>query len=189
MNKRNWTAFCAFLCALLLTGCGQAKVPDVVDTPSLAVDKDGTVTSYLVDVFDKEYYNIDGLAAMVSEEAAAYNAQKQSGETEPVFVEKVEELEDGSGKVVVVLKYDSTDTFSDYNNGVLFYGTIAQAQEEGYELEAADAEDGQYVLITDQKVKLYCPRKAVRAGGGAVLEEDGSVDASAAENMAYVFMK
>ena len=189
MNKKIRIAVCAFFFSLLLAGCGQAKVPDVVDTPSLSVEKDGTVTSYLVGVFDKAYYDIDALARMASEEAAAYNAQKQTGETTPVLVEKTEELSDGSGKVVVVLKYDSTDTFSDYNNSVLFYGTTAQAREEGYELEAADAESGEYVLITDQKVKLYCPRKVVRAGGGAVLKEDGSVDASAAEDLAYVFMK
>ncbi len=204
MKKCNQYLSCICVCALLFTGCGQAGVPDIVDVPTIAVADDGTVTSYLVGVFDKEYYDIAGLTEMVMEETEAYNARNQSTDILPVEVEKVEALSDGSDKVVVVQKYDSPGTFSDYTGGILFYGTVAQAQEEGYDLgtELTDAGKGEtlsaeqllteqdrYILITDQRVQLYCPRKVTHLSAGAALSEDGSVDASQTDGTVYVLMR
>ena len=105
---------CAVI-ALVLAGCGAAKVPEVVDVTSIAISEEGIVTSYLVDKFDKDYYSLSDLNTMAIEEAAEYNSEKQVGENVPLTVEKVEALEDGSDKVVVTHNYDSTDTFMDYN--------------------------------------------------------------------------
>lgn len=204
MKNKNILGVCICLCIFLLTGCGQAKEPDVIDTPAIAVADNGRIVSYLVGVFDKEYYDVSGLTDMVVKEAAAYNTEHQSGETVPVEVKKVEAMTDGSGKVVVTMEFDHWRTFSDYNSGVLFYGTVAQAQAEGYQLEGKltdvkkntpltgeqmENEAGKHILITDQKVRLYCPRKVTHLSAGAVLNGDGSVDTALAEDTVYILMK
>ena len=54
MKKKFFAAVLA--CTLVpvsLSGCGKAaKLPDTVVNTSLVVDKDGRVTSYLVDTFE-----------------------------------------------------------------------------------------------------------------------------------------
>lgn len=204
MKKSNRLCICLLFCAGLLAGCGQAKVPEVVETSSIAVTKEGEVTSYLVDIFDKDYYTVDGLTKMAVEEAADYNTEHGVSEEMPVIVEKVELLTDGSDKIVVIHKFNSTDTFEDYTEGILFYGTVAQAQAKGYSLSASlidvkkDAAltkeellgaSDKHILITDRKVKLYCPQTVTHVSNGAVLGTDGSVDATAAEGTVYILMK
>ena len=59
--KKFLTAGLSGLLILSLTGCGQAaKLPETVENTSLVVEKDGKVTSYLVNTFDKDFYNLDG---------------------------------------------------------------------------------------------------------------------------------
>lgn len=202
MKSKNMITLC--ICIFFLTGCGQAKTPDIIDSPTIAVADNGTVTSHLVGVFNEDYYDVSGLTDMAVKEAAAYNTENQIGDTVPVTVVSVEALTDGSGKVVVTLRYDSAETFSDYNDSILFYGTVAQALAEGYKLEGKltdvkkqepltgeqlSKESGRKILITDQKVKLYCPHKVTHMSEGAVLGTDGSVDATLAEEDVYILMK
>ena len=62
------------LCTLLLAGCGVAKVPDTVDKPSVAVNKEGEVTVWQVGLFDKAEYVLSELQAMATEEAGRFNS-------------------------------------------------------------------------------------------------------------------
>lgn len=205
MNKyRKLGVIVCIFTALTLAGCGQVKVPDVVDVSTIAITEEGTVTSYLVDIFDQEYYDISELASMAITEAAEYNTEKQSGETVPVTVDKVEALEDGSQKVVVTHKYDSADTFMDYNDSVLFYGTVQEAVNEGYNLnvvlksikddsvlsEEDLIQDGErHLVITKEKARIYCPEKVTHISEGAVVDSDGSVDTTQTESTVVILMK
>lgn len=190
--------------ALLLVGCGQEKGPDEVDTTSIVIDSRGGVVSYLVDdEFDREYYVLSDLTSMVIEEAAAYNTEHQQGETSPVTVDGVEAFDDGT-RVVVTQRFDSAETFADFNGAILFYGTVEQALGEGYDLEVSltGAKDGaafagerlleapqQHVLITDQKAVIYCPAKVTYVSDGVALNADGSVDTGETEGLAVIVMK
>ena len=203
MHRKCVMAACV-LTGILLAGCGQTKVPEAVDTTSLAVSDKGRVTSYLVDVFDKDYYVLSELKAMVVGEAAEYNTEHQSGEAVPVTVEKVEPVESGGGKVLVVQSFDSTETFADYSDSVLFYGTVEDAVKEGYLVREGlkSVKDGStlsadmimeslksHILITDYKGKIYCPKKVTHMSENAVYCDDGSVDGMAAEGTVVIFMK
>ena len=74
MIKYGKLAAALCLCALFLVGCGGVKVPDIVDTPSVAVDKEGAVTVWQVGLFDKTDYVLSELQAMASAEAGQYNS-------------------------------------------------------------------------------------------------------------------
>ncbi len=205
MNKYRIKGICVWMLVMfMLTGCGQAKLPDVIDVTSIVVTDNGEVTSYLVGEFDKEYYSLSELTAMAVSEAAEYNTEHQTGETVPVTVEKAEVLENDSDKVMLIYKYDSTESFMDFDENILFYGTVNEAADAGYDLDVIlkNVKDGtlfskdqllqeadRYLLITDEKAKIYCPKKVTHVSDGAVYEENGSVDGTQTEEVIYILMK
>lgn len=192
------------LCSLLFSGCGSAEVPEVIDTTTIIIDKEGVITSYLVDEFHKDYYSVSELTDMAVEDAAAYNAEHQNDETIPLRVEKVELLA-GGDKVLVQHIYDEDETYAEYNESVFFYGTVEDAIKEGYDLSAllTSVKDGtplttedlmkkpekSYVLITDAKAVVYCPRKITHVGDGVVYSDNGSVDTTKVDGVVVVLMR
>lgn len=180
-------------CVLLLAGCGAAKVPDTVDKPSLAVNQDGEVTVWQVGLFDKADYVLSELQAMARDEAGRFN--HSAGKAAAVAVEKVEALEDGSGKVVVAYRFDGWESASDFLEESIFVGTVADAialgRTAGMDMKSVkDGADfpeellGQAkgsALITDMKGNVYCPGKVTHISQGLTVNPDGSIDTSAAE--------
>ena len=187
------------LCLIFLTGCGVAKVPDVVDTPSVAVSKEGEVTVWQVGLFDRSDYILSELQSMAVEEAGRFNSAQ--GKEAAVAVEKVEALEDGSGKVVVAYRFDGWESCTAFLEEELFYGTVADARfrnlAEGISLKSvkdgtplseeqlAQEADG-HVIITDMKANVYCPGKVTYISDGAEVNQDGSIDTSGADGTVYI---
>ena len=122
MRKYGRLAAALCLCIVFLSGCGEAKVPDIVDTPSVAVSKEGEVTVWQVGLFDKADYVLSELQAMATQEAAQFNSA--SGREAAVTVDKVEALEDGSGKVVVAYRFDGWESAVGFLEEELYFGTV-----------------------------------------------------------------
>lgn len=195
------------LMVLMMTGCGEARVPDVIDKPMISISKSGEVTEYLVGEFsEKSYYNISELSSMAAEEAARYNTANQSGAATPVKMEKVEALEDGSGRVCIVYQYDSAESYTGFNEGSLFYGTVGEAAAQGYSVDIAmvSAGDGdgdmftadqmkqaadRQLIIAPEGVYVYCPGKVEYISANAVMAEDGSVNGTVAKGSVYILLK
>ncbi len=200
--KVKWLAGC--VCTIiLLAGCGSVKAPDVVKVTSIAVAQSGEVTSYLVESFDKDYYNITDLTTMAMSEASEYNAEHTENGVIPIVVEKVELLEDNSDKVVVTHKFNNADSYTQYNEETLFYGTVSQAKAADYDLNAVytSVKDGtllskeqleqqadKMILITDAKALFYLPGKVSHISGG-IYNADGTVDTTDAEDTVIVLFK
>ncbi|MCM1065399.1 MAG: hypothetical protein NC420_13215 [Eubacterium sp.] len=207
MKKISKMVLGILLIALMMTGCGEARVPDTIDKPMLAIAKGGEVTEYLVGEFGaKEYYSVSELSSMAAEEAAHYNTANQAGTETPVKLEKVEALEDGSGRVCIIYQYDSAESYTGFNEADLFYGTVEEAAEQGYsvdiELNSVGAKEEQtltaaqlkeavnrQLIIAPYGVYVYCPGKVEYISGNAALAEDGSVDTTAAESPVYILLK
>ncbi|MDR2043889.1 MAG: hypothetical protein LBQ15_05890 [Clostridium sp.] len=210
MKKRKHTvssiAGCIGLCAWALSACGQGNISGTAVGSTLAVSKDGTVTSYLVADFDKDYYDISELRDMVLEEVREYNEQKAAnGESaKTVRVESVEKTPDGTNQAVVRHVFDSPQAYRDFTGNELYYGTIARAYEQGYTLDVSmvDVRDAAvigkeeiaalgkwYLLIAEEKMELRCPKKIRYVNEGAVLNEDGTVSPSDEEGYTYIIMK
>ncbi len=194
MRKYGRLAAALCLCIVFLSGCGEAKVPDIVDTPSVAVSKEGEVTVWQVGLFDKADYVLSELQAMATQEAAQFNSA--SGKASAVAVDKVEALEDGSGKVVVAYRFDGWESASGFLQEDFFSGTVAEAVTGGHiagvamksvkdntpfsEEQLGQTTDG-YVVVTDIKANIYCPGKVSHISQGASVNSDGSIDTSGAE--------
>ncbi len=201
MKRLGKVALAVWFCIVFLAGCGEAKVPDVVTVPTVAVSKEGEVRVWQVGEFDKSYYNLAELGNMASQEAQDYNS---AAGKEAVTVEKTESVEDGSGKVVVCYKFDNWESCSGFGENTLFYGTVKEAAVNGFHTDAAmksvkdgsvlDAgfqgqSDGDYLLVTDIKADIYCPGKVAYISEGAVVNGDGSISSSEAEGFVYILLE
>lgn len=191
----------------LLSACGQAKLPDVVERDSIVIDKDGSITSYIIGDFDKDYYDLSELTVMAREETSEYNEQNGA---DFVTARDVELMEDGSPRARAVYDYASYIHYSGFNEENLYYGTVQEAVSEG---KAADifsglipdlsnvksvkdqsAADGEkladkHIIMTDADAVVYCPGQVAYLSEGAVLNEDGSVDTAQADGIAIIIMK
>ena len=193
------------LCLLLLTGCGGASLPEKIDKTTISVDDKGEVTAYLVEAFDKDYYNVSELMSMAVEDAAAYNTTAAKDEKVPVTVEQVEMLETGKD-VRITYKFSDTQTYSEYMGGVLFYGTVSEALLAGYHVQNASLSSikdgtpvtgdwlqteaaGKHILITNQAAEIYCPYAVTHISTAAVYNENGSVSNTQSDDIIYVLLK
>lgn len=209
MKKVRRHAAVVCLTMVLLAGCDSAKMPEVVDSTTVSVEEDGRIRYWLVGEFDKDYYEISELNEMAVGEAQQFNAERKSatGSTEntyPVIVEKVETAQTNEGLVVVHYRFDGWQSYSDFNEEDLFYGTIGEAVAEGYNVEiqlnsvkedspltgenVKNATD-RYVIITNVKADVYCPGKVTHISEGAVLNADGSVDTTGTDGQVYILIK
>lgn len=202
MGKSRRLAAFLFLCVLFLAGCGNAKVPDSIEASTIAVGKKGEIRLWQVGEFDHEDYLVEELRAMAVEEAARFNLARQ--EDRAAAVEKVEVLE--GGRVIVEYRFERWESCTDFLDETVFYGTLKEAQQNGYDtrivMELKSVKDGslpeegalegwmsRFLVITDIKADVYCPGKVVYISDGAVLNEDGSVDTSGVEGVAYILLK
>lgn len=111
---------------LTVTGCGASKG----EVTAVTIDKDGHVSNVIYEQFDKEYYDLQELSDMATQEVSEYNSEY----LEPrITLDKVEAIDEGSF-ARVSMKYDSAEDFSNFNDEDLFYGTIEEALAAGYKV-------------------------------------------------------
>ena len=206
-RRKAGVILCSILCLamLLLGSCGQAQVPETLSVPAISVTNKGKVTAYLIEDFDKDYYDLAELQALVTEELAEFNSSHKTAEgQDTVKMISLTEATDGSRTVKLVLEFQNIASYTEYTGMELFYGTVAQAYEAGCDLdtELTAVKDGstidkmgiyeqgtRNILIAREKVRIYGPGKALYISTGAVLNEDGSVDPSDTEDSTYIIMK
>ena len=203
------TAVCLGIGGVFLSGCGeqeQVYVPIVSNT--LEVNEAGNLIAYIVEDFDKDYYDINELKTMVETEIAAYN-EKNAGLAEgagraPIIVDKVMMAEDGSKKAVVALNFNNSLVYEDYMQEEIFFGTVAEAMAEGYDLagvmksvkkgEALTGEKlqkagNQQILIVGDAVTVRTYSAVQYLSDNAVLTTNGYVDATTADSLKYMIVK
>ena len=203
MKKCGKLAAGVLFAVVLLSGCGQASVPEEIVEPTLVIDSDGRVTAYLVGEFDKSYYDLSELTAMARDEAAEFGDASLNG-TALVTVKSVEAAQDGSGRIVLVYQFDSADSYKGFIGNELFYGTVEEALSKGYiqdvilqsvgsgeslVRDTLESQKEKHLIITNTAAVIYCPERVTYLSAGAVMKEDGSVDASKAFGTVYILLR
>lgn len=203
-----WTVACLSLC-VMFTGCGTGKDVNVpVTSNTLEITADGHLISYIVEDFDKDYYDINELKTMVDGEIAKYNESKVSLVSEagqmPITVDKVVMAEDGSQKAVVALNFANVDVYTDYMGMEAFYGTVAQAAEKGYVLdgmlkavkndesligEALKKSQDKMILIIKDAVTVRAYDKIEYLSRNASITAEGFVNAETKGELKYIIIK
>lgn len=131
MQGKKFGILLAVLLALcpFWAGCGDET--ETVQVTSLRIGKDGSVTSDIVEDFGEENYTLESLEAMIREEAEHYNA---GGSPNAVTLESIAMSETEEGKVLVTMQYASSADYMEFNGVELFYGTPAEAEAAGFQL-------------------------------------------------------
>lgn len=206
-KKKAGLFFGLFFSILMFTGCSKEEVYVPVTTNTVEVTESGRVVGYMVESFDKEYYDIKELEAMVRTEIEEYNAEKNmlaGNSGTPIIVDKVMMAEDGSANVVVALSFLNGAIYTDYMGKELFYGTVQEAVAAGYALDKKLAEVKNGEVFTGQKLEKNGEKKIliledtvnVRTNGkvqylstNAQLTKDGFVDCTVNEELKYIIIK
>ena len=200
-------AVCLSACTMALSGCSQESVYVPVTQDTVELTKDGNLIGYLVEDFDKDYYDINELDEMVRSEMEAYNkknaAMSEKEGRVPIIVDKVSLAEDGSAKAVVALNFANAAVYEDYMDKRIFYGTVAEAVTSGYQLDGklSKVKDGTKfgteeivkngenpILIVEDTVSIRTAKKIVYLSTNASLTQEGFVDGTS-EEFKYIITK
>lgn len=149
--------------AVLFTGCGQSgsgseNAKDSAQTDAgtnmVEIKKDGIISNTTEEEFDEELYGDEEmLRDFILRNATTYNGQL--GE-ELIAVKK---LEVKKGRVTMVIEYGSGEAFSTLHGYPFFYGTVAEAYAQGYDLdvelyEAGTGEAGAASINREQLLEM-----------------------------------
>lgn len=136
----------------VLAGCGKEEA----FVSSVELDKNGAITSTIVEEFDQSLYNLDELSEMASSEVSAYNSECLS---ERIALESVEMLKDEK-TVKMVLKYNSADDYASFNDTALYFGTVQDAIDRGYEI-SAEFQNAEGQVLSSEGLSDYLSRSII----------------------------
>ena len=164
------------LTMLLLAGCGADKDR----TTKISIDKDGVVVNTIFEDFSQDYYDVSELSDMATEEISYYNSEYI---TPKITLTEVTKLED-EPYVKMVMTYDSASDYSHFNQSQLFYGTVQEAMDKGYELSAGLVNNegekidlgssdflDRHVVITSEKLVVDTPFNIEYMSNGVSLKD------------------
>lgn len=143
-----------------LAGCGKKDVPDV---KTLSFGKDGEILHQVVGTSDQDYYQIQmsDLEEFVAERVEEYCAENGA---QKVILESAQEKD---GSILLKFRYASPEDYSGFNYRKLYVGTLADAEDAGYELEAVpfvsidgEASEIGYIEERDKKQLIVLETKS-----------------------------
>lgn len=214
MKRKGLLTAVVMLAAIVLAGCGES-VPVIgeVETSSIYLTKEGTVTAFLVEEFGEEYYSESELEEMICLEIEDYCSQAKAGEGEmdPVSLtqilgpgEKAGLVGQSVSSVTVQMEYASPEDYSAYNRKVLYLGTVWQAQVEGYPIKSdlksvsddsvlpkrqAQEMENYYILITQESIPVHVPYDVMYVSDGVTVDGSTVSFDGTDGGFAYVIMK
>lgn len=165
MKTRIYYVIIAAVFCLLLSACGNKEDEDDTAFSTLHIGKNGKVLSRIIEDFDEPYYYEDELKDMIEEEVSAYNKKVDS---ESITFKSCEKSENA---IIVELSYNSAEDYTAFNGDVLFYGTVQDAYQAGYDLNVrlSDAANSQtigkddilnmgdnHIVISNENIRVAC---------------------------------
>lgn len=192
MNTKK-TGLAAILLAgiMLLGGCekitemtGSSWTPQ--ETAAISISKDGTITEIIQETLDQTYYNGAELESQINSEVDKYNAEKGENTIQ------VKEYTAENGKVSLKLKYASAEDYAAFNNTEFYYGSMINAQLEGYlfdvpykkvrngVVQGTNISGSEVIKSMDKQVLILLAPMEVKLPG-AVLYTSANADITAAD--------
>ena len=163
--KKNQILGLVLVVLLCLSGCGS---PDVIETDTLSLLKDGTATYTIVSDFSDPAYNLEELKGMAQAEVTEYG-------TGVIISNAVVE----EGMLHFEYTFDSISHYAAFMGTSCYAGTVSQALKEGYkgDTKLLSVKDGSSVMMKDDAVqgyKLFIWNEpvAVRCSGNVVYHSE-----------------
>lgn len=202
--KKTFALCTCIVTVILLVACGQSMSAGSHRTTTIEALKDGSLNYYLVDTFEKEYYELTGLSDLATDEVAKFREENRSANADSVKLLSVEMVEGAKDLVSVNYRFADGASFEKFYNSLFYYGTVGDALEQkikmlsGYrkvkdqsvvaEIEVRNNQDSR-MIITDQKCVLYCELKPYCVSDGVTVLEDGGLDLRECKGNAYIIFK
>ncbi len=194
--KRKIQVILSCVLLVLASGCGS-KIS--VDETTLAVQKDGSMVLTIIEDFDKDYYNIEELKEMNQLEVGQYNAS--IGED----VVEIKSMEVEEEQITVVMDYNNSTSYSGLNGKEVFFGTIEEAYDAGYDFDVTltSAESSvrvigkneilqmsdYYILILDEALQVQTFKDILYFSEGISLAGDEKLATVTGETLSYIVFK
>lgn len=202
---------CLMLASAVLSGCGQSGE---LDTTSIYIRKDGSVSSAVYESFDTEQYDKEELQEFVEGLVSAYN-QKEAGtaaaytkDTEEDLVAAVKSLDFKDEEAILKMEYASCDDYMQFNEtegsiAQLASGTIAGAAEAGIDLgqfellnpegtekiNGSDAEEDYYVVFVEGTATLLVEGTIQYATADVKVEGKDTAQVSSEDSLSCIIFK
>lgn len=128
---KRWNIALAVGTFMMLSGCGG--IEKMTET-TVAVDKQGNVEQLLVEDFSDAAYQLEELETMVNELITSYN--QEAGEDAVVL--KSAKLKEETARLL--MEYQSAKDYRGFNQVDFFFGSVKEAQNQGYTFHSAFAD-------------------------------------------------
>lgn len=119
------------LCVMGITACGertQEGMGDEAAVSSISVNKDGSISSRIVEDFSESYYDAGGLKSMIESAIVDYKAQDSTAQV------TLKKCEASDGSVNVLMEFADYKSYAGFNGEEFFAGTIQAANQAGFDL-------------------------------------------------------
>ena len=182
MMKKIAVVFITATIFVVLAGCGEEKK----EITSIKIDRRGKITNVIYEDFPEDEYSLDEFESITTSRVEAFNNESLA---EKITIDTIEEED---SRIKVVMKYDSPSDYKKFNNTVLFYGTVKEAEEAGYTLtdklvdregNASDKDllkkyKNKHVIIIEEKTDIIVPYKIDYISRGATFTSKREADLS-----------
>lgn len=111
---------------LIVSGCSVQKDAEIT---TVKINKDGTLENHIVEKFEKEYYDQAELQDMIESDISDFNLTDGNEKI------KLKEIVVEEGVARPVIMFDDPQSYADFNNVVFFFGTVAQAYDNGFDFD------------------------------------------------------
>lgn len=126
--RKTLAAAALFAGVSLLGGCDmlQQETWEPQESAAISIDEAGSITEIIQEKLDAAYYDAAELQTMIDKEVADYNSQH--GENSIT----VKTYEAAEGSVKLIMEYATAEDYAAFNNVEFYYGSMINAQLEGY---------------------------------------------------------
>ena len=176
------------LSALTFAGCQEQEETPITEN-TVAVTREGALVSYMVDTFDKDYYDPQELAAMAMQEAETFSAKHELADGAEMVVQGVEVLPD-TGQVSLTIAFANAESYAAYFGTETFYGTVNEAMAAGWSLSGKLMDTKKGEALSDEKLSKYGEKMIIISSNEVDIRVPGKIIAEGEDaGLKYIMMK
>ena len=177
------------LLALTFTGCeGQEEEMPIIGN-AVVITEEGKLVSYMVDTFDKDYYDAEELVAMAMQEAEAFSAEVDLADGAEMVIQGAEVWPD-TKQVALIIEFANAESYGAYYGVETFYGTVSEAKAAGWSLSGKLMDTKKETALSDEKLEKYGEKMIFISSNEVDIRVPGKILAEGEEaGLKYIMMK